>query len=70
MTRGMIALVAWPVGVLLALAFSIAMAPGCTANPCALAPEPAWEFLIEVLLAIGPGVAATWWWWRTRRNTQ
>lgn len=69
MSRGATALLAWPVGIVLALAFSIALAPHCAENPCALEPVPLWQLALEFAVAFGPGVVATAWWWRGRRGS-
>ena len=67
MSRGVIALVAWPVGLLL-VACSVALAPHCSSSPCALEPVPLWESLLELGLAIAPGAWATARWWRGRHG--
>jgi hypothetical protein len=69
MSRGAIALLAWPVGIVLAVAFSVALAPHCGAGPCALEPVPLWESVFELALAVGPGAFATARWWRGRRGS-
>ena len=68
MSRGAIALLAWPIGIVLAVVCSVALGPHCAQSPCALEPVSLGETLLELALAFGPGVVATAQWWRGRRS--
>jgi hypothetical protein len=69
MSRGALAVVAWPAGIVLAIACSVALAPHCAQSPCALEPVPLPETLLELAVAVGPGAVATVRWWRGRRSS-
>jgi hypothetical protein len=69
MSRGALAVVAWPAGIVLAIACSVALAPHCAQSPCALEPVPLPETLLELAVAVGPGAVATARWWRGRRSS-
>lgn len=66
MSRGVVALLAWPGGILLAVVVSVALAPSCHAAACQLEPVPSWQTLLELALGLGPGVVATARWWYSR----
>jgi hypothetical protein len=68
MSRGVVAVLAWPAGIILAIVCAIALAPHCGESPCALAPVPTWALVLQLALAFGPGIVATLWWRRGRRG--
>jgi hypothetical protein len=68
--RALLAVLAWPLGIVPAVAFTIIMSPHCSGGQaCALEPVPRWQEAVTVALLVAPGLLATIWWWRGRRPT-
>ena len=68
MLRGILAILAWPLGVIPAFLFMVLASPSCPGGQmCALQPMPRWQEVVFVLLLLAPGALATRWWWRGRR---
>jgi len=70
--RLVVAVLAWPAGVLAAVILAVALpllgsaGPPCVDGPCALQPAPMWENVLLLLAALGPGLVATAVWWSRR----
>lgn len=80
--RALIAVAAWPLGLVLALLwFLVSSDPSdCVTTQsgggeyvvatatCTLAPMPWWQFALLLALAFGPGIMATRAYWKGRRS--
>ena len=69
--RGLLAILAWPLGIVPAFAFMILASPhGPSGQACALEPMARWQELVMLALLVTPGVLVTTWWWRGRRPAE
>ena len=68
MSRGIVAILAWPVGIVLAIVCTVTLTPHCRASPCELQLVPTWVVVSQLVLAFAPGIVAVVWWRRGRRG--
>jgi hypothetical protein len=71
--RLLVAIVAWPAGLIAAVLLLFVPTPGDAACPpgeaCALHLIPTWKVLLWLCLACAPGVLATARWWKARHSS-